>query len=130
MPVGQAVGAAEDAHRRDAPPAPGHHGIAVPAGTGGGREHPYAHLPHWQHTNVCLAAALGYASRGAPKDRLDVEDRARIALADGITHCLCRPARGRRRSRASHLTGGRSDRRGRQGAELPGYGAALDGGGT
>ena len=76
-----------------------HQGIASPDVRG--REHPYAHLPHWQHTNVCLAAALGYASRGVPKDRLDVEDRARVALADGITHCLCASTRGRvRRTRS------------------------------
>ena len=39
-----------------------HQGIASPDIRG--REHPDAHLPHWKHTNVCLAAALGYASRG------------------------------------------------------------------
>ena len=36
-----------------------------------------------------LAVALGYASRGAPKDRLDRGNPVRIALADGIAHCLC-----------------------------------------
>lgn len=48
------------------------------------------------HSGVCWAAALGYASRRA-KDRDEVIERARIALHDGITHCLCRI---RQRSRA------------------------------
>jgi hypothetical protein len=77
-------------------------GITSPTGFGGVVPHYFVARPH-DHTLVCWAAALGFARRASYDfEYLDTIDRARIALADGITHCLCGMRVQRRGGRSRH----------------------------